>query len=389
MEKHNDRKHALLAASKSERWINCTPSARLEEAVPDPPQSIYAAEGTLAHELAQLYLMAGEMSEAEFNDKLEEIYANELFDVEMLDEVSKYVEYCEEALEAAEVNTPDAIMLVEQKLDFSRYVPEGFGTGDCIIIADGEMETIDLKYGKGVLVVAKNNTQAMLYALGAYEKFSLMYDIHTIKMTIIQPRRNNYDSEIISVEYLLDWAESILWPAAEDAWDGIGEQLPGPWCKFCKVKAQCRALAKQNLELAKGEFKPSYLLTDDEVADVLHKAPLVLDWVNAVQAYAFSEAMSGNKQWPGFKLVAGVSRRRWIDEATVETELNKVKDLSQEDIYVTKIQPLTNIEKRIGKKRFAEEFGHLVVKPDGTPTLVPVDDKRPAIGLEQAKLDFS
>lgn len=389
MEKHNDRKHALLSASQSNRWINCTPSARLEETVPDLQQSDFAAEGTLAHELAQLYLIAGTISAKEFESKLEDIYNNRLFDVEMLDEVPKYVEYCEDAFEVAETRTPDAIMLIEQKLDFSKYVPEGFGTGDCVIIADGEMETIDLKYGKGVLVEAEGNTQARLYALGAYEKFSLLFDIKTIKMTIIQPRRNNFSSETMSVEELLAWAEEVLVPAAINAWNGEGEQVTGPWCKFCKVKAQCRTLAKQNLELAKEEFKPSYLLSDDEIAEVLHKAPLVLEWVNAIQQYAFNEALTKHKQWPGFKLVEGVSRRKWLDEVSVEQKLNTITDLSEDDKYVTKLKPLTSIEKVLGKKRFNEELGALVIKPAGAPTLVPIDDKRPAIGPEQAKLDFS
>lgn len=391
---HNSRAHALLSASKSSRWINCTPSARLEEHIPDTP-SLYAAEGTLAHELAQLYLEGGaiyleggSMDADKYDEQMDQIYNHYLFQEEMLEEVPKYVDYCEEAFLTAKTETEDAIMEIEQKIDFSKYVPDGFGTADCVIIADGTMEVIDLKYGKGVLVEAEDNTQALLYALGAYDKFSLMYDINFIKMTIVQPRRNNISSWTISVDYLFDWVKEVLVSSAELAWAGEGQQIPGDWCKFCKVKAQCRALAEQSLALAKTEFKQEpYLLAESEIADILEKGPLVLDWVNAVKEYAFNEAVAGRKSWPGFKLVAGVSRRRWTSEVEAEERLKDL-NIPENEIYITKLQPLTTIEKALGKKHFAEVMQDVVIKPEGAPTLVPISDKRPALGTEQAKLDF-
>lgn len=388
MEKHSERAHALLSASKSDRWLNCTPSARLEDEIPDLTTSVYALEGTLAHELAQLYLMVDNLTEAEYDTKLEAIYSDKLFDMEMLDEVPKYVEYCEDALLEAQQKTPDAEMLIEQKVDFSKWVKEGFGTTDCCIIADGTLEVIDLKYGKGVLVDAVDNTQGMCYALGAYEKFSLLYDIKEVKITIVQPRRNSVSSDTWAVEDLLEWANTVLLPKAEMAWNGTGEQVPGEWCKFCKVKAQCRALADQNLALAKFEFKNPYLLEDDEIEDILTKAPLISDWANSVKDFAFTEALSGRKEFKGFKIVSGVARRKWADEIKAAKVLENTPGLTSEDIYTTKLNALTTIEKKIGKKRFAEELGDLIIKPAGAPTLVPISDPRPAAGIAQAKEDF-
>lgn len=391
IKKHGGRAHAILAASKSDRWINCPPSARLEEAIPDEPQTAYAAEGELAHELAQIMLehdVTGTMSDAEYDNNFERIVNHPAFNEEMLDEVPKYVDFCDSEFTRIKLDTPDAIMLIEEEVDFHRFVPEGFGTDDCIIIANNVMYVIDLKYGKGVLVHAHENSQLKLYGIGAFEKFGMLYDIHKVVLVVAQPRRDNFTSHEISIADLYDWAENVLVERAQLAWRGEGEQTPGDWCKFCKVKAQCRALANERLKATKHDFAEPYLLTDDEIAEMLSTAPLIKEWLNGLQSYALKEALSG-KKWPGYKLVAGQSRRKWLDENKVIGRLLAQADLSEEDVYTQKLNGITVIEKKLGKKRFAELLHDLVVKPEGAPTLVEEDDKRPELGIGQAQTDFS
>lgn len=391
IEQHNSRAHAILAASKSERWLNCTPSARLEEAIPDEPQTAYALEGELAHELAQImlnYEVAGTMSSAEYDSNFERIINHQAFNEEMLDEVPKYVEFCDAEYGQIQTTVPDAMLLIEEKVDFHRFVPDGFGTCDCVIIADGTMYVIDLKYGKGVLVSANNNSQLKLYAVGALERFGMLYDIKKVILTIAQPRRDNFSMFEMSITDLYDWADTILVDKAQRAWQGIGEQVPGEWCKFCKVKAQCKALAEERLHVTKHDFSDVYLLTDDEIAEMLKIAPLIKEWLNGLEAYALKEALSG-KKWPGYKLVAGQSRRKWLDENKVIGRLLAEPDLSEEDVYTQKLNGITIIEKKIGKKRFSELLNDLIIKPEGAPTLVELEDKRPELGIGQAQIDFS
>lgn len=391
MVKHEKRAHALLAASKSERWLNCTPSARLEEVIPDSPQTAYAAEGELAHELAQIMLehdVLGIMTDAEYDTNFERILNHFAFNEEMLDEVPKYVDFCEAEFTRIKTETPDAMMLVEEEVDFHRFVPEGFGTDDCIIIANDTMYVIDLKYGKGVLVSAEENSQLKLYGIGAFEKFGLMYDIRRVILVIAQPRRNNFSTFEISIADLYDWAENVLVAKAQIAWRGEGEQVPGDWCKFCKVKAQCRALAEERFKVTQHDFAEPYLLTDEEIAELLSTAPLIKEWLNGLESYALNTALSG-KKWPGYKLVAGQSRRKWLDENKVIAQLLAQPDLSEEDIFVQKLGGITVIENKLGKKRFAEVLEGLVIKPEGAPTLVELNDKRPELGIGQAQTDFS
>lgn len=391
IKKHGGRAHALLAASKSDRWINCTPSARLEDDIPDDPQTAYAAEGELAHELGQIMLehdVLGTMTDADYDNNFERIINHPSFNEEMLDEVPKYVDFCEEEFTRLKVETPDATMLVEEEVDFHRFVPEGFGTDDCIIIANGTMYVIDLKYGKGVLVSADNNSQLKLYGIGALEKFGLMYDVHKVVLVIAQPRRDNFSTYEISIPDLYDWAENVLVERAQIAWKGEGEQVPGDWCKFCKVKAQCRALANERLKATKYDFTEPYLLADEEIAEMLGTSKLIKEWLSGLESYALKAALTG-KTWPGYKLVAGQSRRKWVDEDKVIGRLLAEPDLSEEDIYKQKLNGITIIEKKIGKKRFAEVLKGLVVKPEGAPTLVELEDKRPEFGIGQAETDFS
>lgn len=392
IQKHEERAHALLSASCASRWLNCTPSARLEDEYGKDKGSVYAKSGTLAHELAELYLRKDTLeniSSEDFEARLEEIMSDELFNEEMLDFVSIYTDYCSSQLSEALTENKLAAMEIEQKLDLSRYVPDSFGTADCIIINDNTIEVIDLKYGMGVPVYATWNRQLMLYGLGALQKYDTMYDITEIKLTIVQPRIDNISSWQISVADLVDWAEKELKEKAQLAYQGKGELNAGDWCRFCAVRNRCRKLYEQQLEIAKYEFAKPKLLSDEEIADVIKKAPDLIEWMDSVFDYANKLAIEENKQWPGLKLVESRSIRKWINEDdAAKTILSSIPGLSEEDIFTTKLKTITNIEKLVGKKLFEAKLSNIVIKPQGKPTLVPEDDKRPAIGYQQAKIDF-
>ena len=392
LQDHNSRSHALLSASGASRWLNCTPSAKLEETYGIHETSVFAAEGTLAHELSELYIAHDALktiSDDEFNLRLEEIMANELFNEEMLDMVPIYVDYCTTEFTSAKENNKLAIMEIEQKLDLTEYVPESFGTADCVIINDDVMEVIDLKYGKGVPVYAQFNKQLMLYGLGALRKYDTMYDISEIRLTIIQPRINNISTWQISVEDIIKWAVEELAPAAKLAFAGEGELRTGDWCKFCTVKNKCRALYDNQLEIARYEFKDPNFLTDEEISDILVRAPRFIEWVNSITEYAQQKALNEGVTWPGFKLVEGVSRRKWLDEdKVVEAILTRMPEISEDQIFDMKLKTITQIEKVVGKKRAQELLSDVIVKPQGKPTLVSIDDKRPALGIEDAVNDF-
>lgn len=392
LELHENRPHALLSASGSSRWINCTPSAKLEEKYGKQTTSVYAQEGTLAHEISELYIkhdILHSIDAEEFSHQLEILMENELFNEEMLSVIPIYVDYCASEYKSAKSQNSEAIMEIEQKLDLTEYVPESFGTADCIIISDGTIEVIDLKYGKGVPVYADANRQLMLYGLGALRKFDVMYDIQNIKLTIVQPRINNISTWQISVKDLMHWAETELKPAAKLAFEGKGEIKAGSWCKFCSVKNQCKALAEQQLEIANYEFKKPEFLSDDEISDILKRAHKFIEWINSIEEYAQTEAYNGNKVWPGFKVVEGISRRKWVDEEKViDTLYSRFPELSDDQIFDTKLVSISQIEKLLGKKTVQEKLGDVIIKPQGKPTLVPDTDKRPSIGIEDAINDF-
>lgn len=389
--KHNTRSHALLSASGASRWINCTPSAKLEDEHGKHEISVYAAEGTLAHELSELYISHDTLrtiSDNEFNSRLEEIMANELFNEEMLDMVPIYVDYCTTEFISAKEHNKLAVMEIEQKLDLTEYVPESFGTADCVIINDDIIEVIDLKYGKGVPVYAQFNKQLMLYGLGALRKYDTMYDITEIKLTIVQPRINNISTWQISVSDIIKWAIEELAPAAKLAFAGEGDLKAGEWCKFCSVKNKCRALYDKQLEIARYEFKDPNFLTDEEISDILNRSKSFIEWVNSVTEYAQKRALEG-KVWPGYKLVEGISRRKWLDENKVaEVILAKMPEISDDQIYDMKLKSITQIEKLVGKKKVQELLSDVIIKPQGKPTLVSIDDKRAALGIESAVNDF-
>ena len=368
-------KHALLSASSSDRWIHCPPSARLSETYEDKG-SDYAAEGTDAHSLCEYKLKTALGMEAD--DPTENL---SWFNQEMDDCASGYAAYVLEQVEAAKETCSDPVVLIEQRVDFSRWVEEGFGTADCIIIADGTLQVIDFKYGLGVLVSSTENPQMMCYALGALELFDGIYDIDTVRMTIYQPRRDNLSTYELSKDDLHTWADDVLKPAADLAFAGDGNFLCGEWCGFCKAKNACRARADANLELAKYDFKLPPLLTDEDVEDILGKIDDLVSWASDIKEYALAQAISG-KQWSGFKLVEGRSNRRYVNDAVVAAAVTEAGF----DPYEQKLLGITAMQKMLGKARFDEVLSGLIEKPQGKPTLVPESDKRPA--MNTAITDF-
>lgn len=392
LQKHSERAHALLSASSANRWLNCTPSAKLEEAEGPRASSVYAEEGTLAHELGELYIkhdVIKSIDDQVFSDRFDEILNNNLFSEEMLDVVPIYVDYCAGQYAEALTKDAEAIIEIEQKLDLTEFVPESFGTADCVVLGGNTLEIIDYKHGKGVPVYAEWNKQLMLYALGALRKYDVLYDITQVRVTIVQPRINNISSWQTSVDELLTWANEELKPAAELAFAGKGEIKAGDWCKFCAVKNRCRALYEKQMEVAKYDFQEPTLLTDEEIADILTKIPGLIEWANSVQSYAQDEAITNGKVWNGFKLVEGVSRRKWLDEdKAAEAIFSNIPEASEDQVYEMKLKSISALEKEFGKKTIAEKLSNVIVKPQGKPTLVPLSDKRPALGIEEAKSDF-
>lgn len=274
------------------------------------------------------------------------------------------------------------LVLVEQRLDFSRWVPEGFGTGDCLIVADDTLTVIDYKHGLGILVEAEKNPQMMCYALGALDLFDRIYDIQKVSMTIFQPRRENVSTYTLSKEDLLQWAETVLKPTAELAAKGEGEYKAGEHCRFYKIRATCRKRAEYNLELARYDFAMPSTLCDAEVEAVLEKADDLVAWVGDIKDYALQQALSG-KAWAGWKLVEGRSNRRYVSDEAVAT---KVEEAGYSP-YEKKLLGITALTKLLGKRRFDELLADLIEKPQGKPVLVPETDKRPA--MHTAADDFS
>lgn len=370
--------HAFLSASGSHRWLHCTPSAMLEKQFQQSTENFAAAEGTAAHNLGEHKLkkalkLRSKRPTSEFdNDEMEE-------------HTDDYVAFIIEKLEILKQTSPDPLVLIEERLDFSAYVPHGFGTGDCLLVADGKLHIIDLKYGQGVLVEAEHNSQMMLYALGALGNYDMLYDIEEVTMTIYQPRKNNISSWTTTADELRQWADNELRPKAELAIVGEGDFCAGGWCQFCKAAVKCRARAEENLKLAKLEFQMPPLLSDEEIEGILHLLPALTKWASDLSTYASAVAINQGKVWNGFKVVEGRSIRKYSDENLV---VETAKEHGYHDIFKESLISLTEMEKLMGKREFAEILGDLIIKPKGKLTLVPNEDKRTAISTNNAKDDF-
>ena len=372
------KSHAILSASSSHRWLNCNPSARLEQEFEDQ-ETEAAAEGTAAHALCEHKLRKAL--------KMRSKKPVSQYDCDEMDDYTDgYVQFVLEQLAQAKLTCPDPQVLIEQRLDFSCYVPDGFGTGDCLIIASPRLHVIDFKYGLGVLVDAYQNPQMMLYALGALRIFDCLYDITEVSMSIYQPRRENVSTWTISVDELMDWAENTLRPKADLAYKGEGEYSPGSWCQFCKAAVKCRARAEAKLDLARFEFAQPPLLSDAEIEEILGKLDDLTKWANEIMAYAQDAAINHGKEWAGYKLVESRTNRKYTDEDAVA---RAAASAGYRDIYKRTLIPITEMEKLMGKQTFKEILGGLVAKPTGKPTLVPASDKRPAITTTDANHDFN
>lgn len=366
-------KHAVLSASSSYRWIACPPSAILCSKASDT-SSEFAMQGTDAHSLSEHKLKIA------LGQKSKDPTANlQYFDEEMSDCSDMYAQYVMEQLALAKEKCKDPIVLIEQRLDFSKWVPEGFGTGDCVIVADETITVIDLKYGVGILVDAEMNPQMLCYALGALQLFDGIYDIDSITMTIFQPRRENVSTYTISKAELLRWADEILSPAAKLATKGEGEYKAGDHCQFCKVKATCRKRAEYNLELARYDFEMPSALEDDEIEAILSKIDDLVSWAGDVKEFALQQAISG-KEWHDWKLVEGRSNRKYASEDAVA---DTVKSAGY-DPFEHKVLGVTAMTKLLGKSRFEELLGGFIEKPQGKPTLVAMSDKRPSMNINKA-----
>jgi hypothetical protein len=364
------KKHSLLSPSSSHRWTQCPPSARLTEDYPDTGSG-YAAEGTLAHSVAEGKLrcrlgLAGKPPVCE--------------DVEMDEHTDDYVAFVMEQLDGLS----DPKVFVEQKVDCSRYIPECSGTCDALIISDGVLHIIDLKYGRGVKVDAEGNDQLRIYALGALEMFNCLYPVSAVRMSIFQPRLNNCSTWEVSRESIENWAEETLKPAAELAWEGGGVYKAGGHCQFCKAKNNCRERAKANLELALYDFTEPALLDNGEITSILGRIDELVSWASNVKDYALSEALKG-VAFDGWKVVEGRSNRKYTDEAAVASAVTGIGL----DPYEHKVLGITAMTSLLGKKRFEETLGGMIEKPTGKPALVPRTDKRQEIHITSAADDFA
>lgn len=367
--------HALLSPSAAHRWINCAAAPRLEAGVEDSG-SPYAAEGTLAHaycakKLKEFLDLPTEEEVAEIKSLHDEYHSGEMDEY-----TDTYKVIVLEKFNGAKAKTADAQLLVETRLDFGEYVPEAFGTADAIIIADGVMEVIDFKYGKGVHVEAKDNPQMMIYALGAFDKFSFDYRIERVRMTIVQPRIDNLSEWEISISDLLQWANNVLTPAAKKAYTENGEQVPGKWCQFCKVKSSCKALAQKCIATVQKSQDPRLLKPEELAKDVLPELATVKTWLAGVEDYALEQALAGVKL-PGWKVVEGRSNRKITDPDGAAAALNKAGYKTTEIYKPQELKTITELEKLAGKKQFNAICGEYIEKPQGKPTLAPESDKRP------------
>jgi len=373
--------HAKLSASGAKKWLNCPGSVAMEAGFPNE-ESSYAREGTNAHSLgeAKIRLATKELTKAKYAKTIKGLEITE----DMEGYTDDYRDFVLERFHAAKAKTPDAVLLLEQRLDFSQWVPGGFGTGDCVIVASGYLEIIDLKYGAGVVVPVEDNPQLRLYALGACEAWDYLYGIEEVTMTIYQPRRDNISTETISAEELYLWAAWVK-ERAELANSGTEDCVAGSHCDdgFCKARPVCRAYADSCNRLAALDFKQPNLLNEEEISEVLELSGRLVKWAELVKAYALDQAKQGTK-FPGYKLVEGRSSRSFTVSDGVILSALCGAGLNEEEAMVHRLRTVADMEKTYGKKDFNEALGRYVTKEAGAPTLVPITDKRPEIGSASA-----
>lgn len=380
--------HARLSASSAAKWINNPPTLWIEEGMPDT-SSPYAQEGTKAHRLAELELKheVGQLSDSDFKKLVTKFKeTSEYYGQSMQDFVDWHVDQVLEDYNSL----PEANMMLEQRVSFAKYAPGGFGTSDCVIANDGFLDIWDLKYGKGIKVSADHNFQLMLYALGCYERYSMIYDFKTVRMTISQPRLGNLSQFEMSIHDLLKWGHEVVMPAADNALNGRGAwdfEKPETW-HFFKAEGFCKALAEKNLEIRKYKFKEANTLKPEEIANILSQKDRIEHWLKAVEYYATTQVRDGKIELPGYKLVEGRSNRKITDTQSVYDALRK-SGYRKSDIIEEKLLSISKLEKVVKPRAFEKGVLPFVVKPSGKPTLVTKDDKRPAIGSTgSAQNDF-
>jgi hypothetical protein len=380
---HKDRAHALLSASSAHRWLECPPSAVANEAYPDQETS-FANEGTLAHEVAEA-VASQRIRPTQIEVGHDAMGNPNGITHEMVECAKEYADYIDE-----QKKSNDAIVLLEQRVDFSPWVPDGFGTCDCIIIQDDTLTIIDYKYGQGVMVSATDNPQMKLYALGAMNDYGIAMDVQKVELHIFQPRMNNISTDSLTVEELMEWAEKTVKPAAEKAIKGKGKYAPGEHCRFCQHAGKCRALTKMCTEYldTHGLRVALPVLAPYEVADVLRMEPMVTLWLKKVKEQALTTLMNG-EELPGYKLVEGkLGNRKWRDDKTVLHILNGA-GYDDAEVTETKVLSPSQMDKAIGKKKVAELLDEYIERAPGAPTIAPITDKRPALDrLAEAQKDF-
>ena len=369
--------HARFSPSAADRRLHCTPSLVLEEQFEDE-QSVYAAEGSAGHALAEHLIKR-------YLKQRTERPVSDYYTEELLEAVDDYVEFVTGEIEQARLECRDPVFAVEQRIDASEYVEGCFGTADMVIITDKVVHIIDLKLGKGVPVYAEENPQLMIYGLGVLSMAEMLYDPKIVRLTIYQPRIGNSSTWDIAPEELKKWGTEVLRPRGAMALMGVGEYAAGSWCRFCKARNKCRARAEEFLSLAKMEFSQPSLLTDEEISEVLKKADDLSKWAAEVYAYAQDEAIIHGKEWPGYKVVEGRSNRKYSsdEEVTAAAEAAGYKD-----IYKKSLIGIGEMERLMGKEEFKKVLGHLVYKPQGKLTLVPISDPRKAITKTTASAEF-
>ena len=377
------KNHALLSASGADRWMMCPPSARLEESE-ENKSSVYAREGTFAHNLSEFKLKKhlGEISKKDFNENLKFMKESEFYNKELENYVNQYVDFAIEKINEHK----KGIVFVEKRVDYSFICKGGFGTCDLLILDKDVIEVIDLKFGKGLKVDAKDNSQLRLYSLGTVDNFNFIFEANKVKMTIVQPRLDHISTDEIKIEELINWGEKEVKPKADLAFEGKGKFNPGDHCRFCRVKDKCRARADENMNLAKLDFKVGPLLTDIEIARVLKQTNELVKWAKDIEKYAYTEAVNKGKKWPGFKLVEGRRSRRYSNEVTIAKKLLEA-GYEEKDIFSKSLLNLTKLEKELGKKDFEEIIGSLIEIPPGKLKLVAEDDKRLEVKTS-AEMDF-